>query len=282
VSQARSSGDLFAALDLDPTPVERPGGRVTIVRDRATGSEFAIKTIDRRDGAARADLAAAWTSYETSAAIEQPGVVRILDRRARRGLLAGGRSRVEVLMERVPGIDLARMVQVVRPDLLTAVAAALGVADALRAIHRKGFVHGDLDPSHAMVGPDGWVTLVSLDGAWRRGSIPVARRGASIFRAPEQAADRVSTAINARADLFGLAALTCFLATGSTALPENQELPGTLRTALARCLDPDPDRRPAGIFEVRPSLEAVLRYRGVEAGGRDLLAEWSSVVMRTL
>jgi serine/threonine-protein kinase len=286
VSGARTTtGRLFAALVLQPVPYASPEGRVRIVRDQATGECFALKTVDRGEGATRSELAAAWSSYETAAAIELPGVVRVLDRRSRRRVW-GGRGRVEVLMELVPGLDLDRMIQRARPDLATAVAAALGVADALHAMHRKGVYHGDLAPSHAMLRPDGHVTLVSLDGAWRRGSVPSPRRGASPFRAPEMAPARVSTATDFRADLFGLAALACILATGSTVVPDAREtgdaLPGTLRAVLERCLAPDPDRRPAGLFEVRPALQAVLRHRGIEEGGQARLAEWSSVVMRTL
>jgi serine/threonine-protein kinase len=45
----------------------------------------------------------------------------------------------------------------------------------------------------------------------------------------------------------------------------NPEVPGTLNETIMACLDPNPDRRPAGAFEVKHQLVAVARYLGLRA-----------------
>jgi serine/threonine-protein kinase len=44
------------------------------------------------------------------------------------------------------------------------------------------------------------------------------------------------------------------------------KIPGTLNEAILACVDPNPDRRPAGMFEVKNQLDAVAKYLGVSEG----------------
>jgi eukaryotic-like serine/threonine-protein kinase len=41
------------------------------------------------------------------------------------------------------------------------------------------------------------------------------------------------------------------------------KIPGTLNEAMLACLEMNPDKRPAGVFEVKNQLEAVAKYLGV-------------------
>ena len=44
------------------------------------------------------------------------------------------------------------------------------------------------------------------------------------------------------------------------------KIPGTLNEAILACLEMNPDKRPAGVFEVKNQLEAVAKYLGLSEG----------------
>jgi hypothetical protein len=164
--------------------------------------------------------------------------------------------------EYVPGRTLGRHVRERGP--LTGAAApafALGVAEALTAIHAQGVVHRDLKPGNVILAPDGPKVLdfgiaraVEETALTHTGGLV----GTPGWIAPEQYRGAPATD---RSDVFAWAGLVVFAATGrgpfgegtsdvlATRIisepPSLEGVPDDLRGLLERALDKDPARRPA-------------------------------------
>ncbi|WP_131746659.1 protein kinase [Frankia sp. Cppng1_Ct_nod] len=138
---------------------------------------------------------------------------------------------------------------------------AVGLADALVAIHAAGVVHRDLKPSNILVTWDGPKVIDfgiarAVDSAnhTRTGTLI----GTLIWMAPEQLRGERA---GPPADIFAWGACTVFAATGRqpfrgdrpqaiaiqimSAEPDLTDVPSALAAVLARALDKDPARRPA-------------------------------------
>ncbi|RKS05528.1 serine/threonine protein kinase [Nocardiopsis sp. Huas11] len=163
--------------------------------------------------------------------------------------------------EYVPGRTLGRHVRERGPLTGAAVAAfAMGVAEALTAIHAQGVVHRDLKPGNVILAPDGPKVLdfgiaraVEETALTHTGGLV----GTPGWIAPEQY--RGASAMD-RSDVFAWAGLVAFAATGrgpfgegtsdvlaSRIISEPPSLEGVplgLRDLLERALDKDPERRP--------------------------------------
>jgi serine/threonine-protein kinase len=150
-------------------------------------------------------------------------------------------------------------------------------------MHRRGVYHGDLKPGNLMLSKDGIVKVIDFGTAWIKGQPKDRVQGTPQYRAPEQANARV---VDEKTDLYNLGATMYRMLTGSYAndgiIPNgvdsafgrrfrvkspidlNPEIPGTLNEAIMGCLETDPDRRPAGAFEVKHQLVATARYLGLK------------------
>jgi serine/threonine protein kinase/Tfp pilus assembly protein PilF len=165
-----------------------------------------------------------------------------------------------LVMEYVPGIDLARMV-VERGPLAIAAAcdyvtqAALGLQHA----HEHGMVHRDITPRNLMLADDGRVKVLDFGLAYFVSkaktadslATPQLLLGSIDYMAPEQAADPYSTDI--RGDVYSLGCTLHFLLTGQPPFPE-----GTLLTKI----ESHAKERPPEVGDVRndvpPELSRVL------------------------
>ena len=152
-----------------------------------------------------------------------------------------------IVMEYVEGGSLAETLA--RDGVLSparVVAVARDCCSGLAYAHSAGLVHRDLKPQNLLLDHDGRVKIAdfgiarSLDGTslTLTGSV----LGTAGYLAPEQAGGEQ---VSAAADIYGLGVTLHQLATGTMPTPEApQALPEPVRSVVARCLDPDPGRRP--------------------------------------
>src|SRR4051794_17935866 len=152
-----------------------------------------------------------------------------------------------IVMEYVEGGSLAETLA--REGALSrdrVIAVARDCCAGLAYAHAAGLVHRDLKPQNLLLDLDGRVKIAdfgiarSLDGTslTLTGSV----LGTAGYLAPEQA-DGVQ--VSAAADIYGLGVTLHQLATGTMPGPDAQSaLPEPVASVVARCLDPDPGRRP--------------------------------------
>jgi serine/threonine protein kinase len=148
---------------------------------------------------------------------------------------------------------------------------AAGVAEAVSAIHRAGFVHLDLTPANVLLTRDG-PRVIDFGIARTLDPSGVASTGSPAgspgFMSPEQLA---GGQVDPRSDVFSFGAMLTYACTG--AAPAGREGPaGTggvadeeLRTLIARCLHEDPSARPT-VPELRAGLGASMPEDRISAG----------------
>ncbi|EGX54767.1 putative serine/threonine protein kinase, partial [Streptomyces zinciresistens K42] len=162
----------------------------------------------------------------------------------------------------VPGPTLAEVVEKDGPlggrELRT---LGLGLAEALREIHRAGLVHRDLKPGNVLMTEDGpRVIDFGISRASDHQSLTVTGRiiGTPPFMSPEQLASPRD--VTPSSDVFSLGSLMVFAAVGAGPFdadspymtgyqvlhepPDLSGVPAPLRDVVERCLDKDPDARP--------------------------------------
>jgi hypothetical protein len=212
------------------------------------------------------------------AAIDSPRVARLVDADplAEQPWLA---------TEYVPGRTLTDAVLADGPmsdDGLRAL--AVGVAQALRAIHDAGVVHRDLKPSNIMLAADGpkiidFGIVAGLPETVTASGIVLGSLG---YIAPELLVDGGRP--SSKADIFAWALTLVFASTGRSPFgdgpaeallyrtvnsrPDLRAIPASLRGLVSAALDKDPDRR--------PDASGILRHLEGAPGGLDHPADASA------
>jgi serine/threonine protein kinase len=237
---------------MQPTPsipgyelLERLGGgpltAVYAARDRATDAACAVKVL-RED----------WDDRDTA--------VKLLQREARAGLGVRHPHLVRVthahvthppyflVMDLLPGESLRRRL---RRDYRLGVTDAVWVtrqtAEALAALHRAGFLHGDVKPDNLRLIGDGTAVLIDLGFAHRPGENAAFLRrgyvlGTANYLAPELC-DLSAARAGPGSDLFSLGVTLFEMLTGRLPYP-----PGSLSQTVRRhhCDPPADIRRSVG------------------------------------
>jgi serine/threonine protein kinase len=180
------------------------GGPLTCVysaRDCATDTPCAVKVL-RED----------WEDQETAAklmqrearaglAVQHPHLVRFLDAHVTR-------PPYFLVMELLSGESLRRRLRRdYRLDLPTTVWIGRQTAEALAALHRAGFLHGDIKPDNIRLVEDGVAVLIDLGFAHRPGENILLHEqgyvlGTANYLAPEQCAFRLDAGLSS--DVFSL------------------------------------------------------------------------------
>lgn len=252
------------------------GSTIYLVQENPGGRKFALKVVERASEDDDIYIKQAHHEFKVARMLDHPAILKVYDLRAHRKWLKV-RS-VELLMEFVNGkvLDELKSPSV---GILTQVFSR--VAAAMVHMHRRGIYHGDLKPGNIMVSRSGDVKVIDFGTAWIRGEDKNRVQGTLYYMAPEQARNKV---VDERTDLYNFGATMYRMFTGEYAnigIPSlddgrigrsrlrspselNPDVPGTLNEAIMRCLEPNPDKRPAGMFEVQHQLDAVLRYLGLE------------------
>ncbi|MFD4025044.1 PQQ-binding-like beta-propeller repeat protein [Streptomyces sp. NPDC058576] len=158
---------------------------------------------------------------------------------------------------------------------------AIGLAEALRDIHRVGVVHRDLKPSNVVLSPEGpRVIDFGISRAADQQTLTMTGRviGTPPFMSPEQL--QAPRGVGPRSDVFSLGTLLVYAATGHgpfdadspyiTAYqvvheePSLGAVPMALRAVVEPCLDKEPEGRPSA-----DELLVLLRDLPAELGGTD-------------
>ncbi len=222
--------------------------------------------VERREGASLGEsvherlLRKIRDRAEALARLDHPGIVR---------LLAYRRDAPVLVYEYAPYGTLAwQLAHGWKPGVRDSVLVGIQVGDALRYIHSRGLVHGDIKPGNVFIGGEGRAKLGDFSGLVRLLS-SASRTGLPSqytigFRAPEQVyveyRNRARMAgVENRVDVYQLGNLILFLLTGETVdgeevMEASEKLEEVsipeLRELLSKMLAPDPVER--------PGMEAVL------------------------
>lgn len=156
---------------------------------------------------------------------------------------------------------------------------AIGLAEALRDIHRVGVVHRDLKPSNVVLSPEGpRVIDFGISRAVDQQTLTMTGRviGTPPFMSPEQL--QAPRGVGPRSDVFSLGTLLVYSATGRgpfdadspylTAYqvvheePSLGAVPVALRAVVESCLDKEPEGRPSA-----DELLVLLRDLPADLGG---------------
>ncbi|MFH8680873.1 PQQ-binding-like beta-propeller repeat protein [Streptomyces lydicus] len=181
---------------------------------------------------------------------------------------------------------------------------AIGLAEALRDIHRVGVIHRDLKPSNVVLSPEGpRVIDFGISRAVDQQTLTVTGRviGTPPFMSPEQLL--APREVGPRSDVFSLGTLLAYAAMGHGpfdaespyivayqvvhGVPSLEDVPAALRTVVESCLAKEPDGRPSAdelLVRLR-DLPADLDQsdaRGVGAGRtRDMITQHHSAAPAT-
>lgn len=248
--------------------------RTDVLRGRAkdTGAEAVLRVFPAvPDGAATES----WLRLLTAlAGATHPALARVLDG----GLLpVEGGARRWIALEYVMGRSASARIAEGPQSLVTACRRARALAAGLHLMHSRGAVHGGVRPTNLILRTDGSAVLVGMGRTYVRRDGAFAFSGAkteSPWVAPEASSDGALS--TPAADVYGLAALTHAMVTGSPpfsgdgvttprgprrkSLASEAALPPALDDLLDRALDLEADVRPTAedFGQVLAYVEATL------------------------
>lgn len=253
-------------------------GQVYLGYDRRLRRQVAIK-IHRLPSARRARRHALDEARKI-AAIQSPRVVQIYD------VMDSGDYLVMV-MEYVPGCDLAEYLSTVQPSVASVITVGADLAAALAAARQQGVVHGDLKAANVLITTAGRVKLTDF-GIAREPGDGQKEQGASVTAlSPEQA---LGLGLDMRADLFALGRLLYAMLAGQqpfrgspdiavrallereavplqAILQDAEAVPPQLLSLIQKLLDKDPAGRPANTHQVRHALRQAARQLPLSTAG---------------
>lgn len=176
------------------------------------------------------------------------------------------------VMEYIPGQNLEDVVKTHGPlPVPRACDLIHQVAWALMETHKHDLIHRDIKPSNILVAPDGQAKLLDFglvrDYEHRVTQLRAAL-GTPLYMAPEQALD--ASAVDHRADIYGLGATLFWCLTGREAFPAELNIAQALRKKLN---EPPPSVR-TWQPELPTELDAVVsRMMAIEPADRYPTAE---------
>jgi len=184
---------------------------------------------------------------------DQPTAIKLIQREARAGLAARHPHLVRLLhahvtrppyflvMELLPGESLRlRLRRDYRLDPATTLWIARQTAEALAALHRAGFVHGDVKPENIRLVDDGTAKLIDLGFAHRPGENTAMLRNGYILGTANYLAPELCTLerdADESSDIFSLGVTIFEMLTGRLPYP----LGSTRQTLHRHRCDPPAD-----------------------------------------
>lgn len=250
-------------------------GVVFLARDTKMRRSVAMKVLHVTQGAALGGGLP--HELEVLASLRHPNIVQMLDLETR------GRE-VALVMEFVPGGDLARRIDTERVSIGEALALWMDVASGLAAAHAARIVHCDVKPSNVLLDADGRAKLADFGVARDATLVTIGRtsalEGTPLYMSPEQLRGEP---VGPASDVFSAAAVAYRLLSGREIadvrgcrtpwdiliarqaaemppLPEG--LPDDAGRLLTECLSADPHARPDA-REVASRLGVILAIYGM-------------------
>jgi len=240
-------------------------GEVYRADDLRLGQPVALKFLPEGLRTEPVRLAQFHNEVRTARQVSHANVCRVYDIGEANGLLY-------LSMEYVDGEDLASSLRRIgRFPEDKAIEIARQLCAGLAAAHQRGVIHRDLKPANVMLDGAGRVRIMDF-GLAAVGAIEDVRVGTPAYMAPEQLLGREVTP---RSDIFALGLVMYELFTGRRAftaatmaeLVEQHEsralappstivstIDAAVERAILRCLDPDPERRPASALSISAAL----------------------------
>jgi len=243
-------------------------GEVYRAEDLTLGQVVALKFLPEALSQDAAALARFHAEVRTARQVSHPNVCRVFD-------IGDADGTLFLTMEYVDGEDLASVVRRIgrlSPDKATEIARQ--ICAGLAAAHERGVIHRDLKPANVMLDGAGKTRIMDFGLAGVAASIKGAdvRAGTPAYMAPEQLAGRE---VSTKSDLYSLGLILYEILTGKRAfeastIPELMKLreqgtitnPSTLvrdldpliERVILRCLETDPEKRPATALQVAAAL----------------------------
>jgi serine/threonine protein kinase len=243
-------------------------GEVYRAHDLTLAQEVALKFLPEVAARNPAALARFYNEVRIARQVSHSNVCRVYD-------LGEVEGQPYLSMEYVDGEDLGSLLRRIgRLPSDKAVEIARQLCAGLAAAHAKGVLHRDLKPANIMLNGRGQVVVTDFGLAALADEIPgeEIRNGTPAYMAPEQLAGREVTV---QSDIYSLGLVLYEVFTGKRAFeastlaelvrlhsettPVNpstlvKELDPAVESAILRCLDPEPSKRPSSALAVAASL----------------------------
>jgi serine/threonine-protein kinase len=274
-SSAAANRPKFRDIKLLVQGIIRADATGTIMRigdQNNLGKLYAMKVVKRDEPADDLYVELARCHCEASAKVSHPALLGYYDFQTRRQWFKVVRA--ELLMEYVvgksidqlPDLELAHLVQIFRQ-------AAAGLAH----LHRREMRHGDLQPSHIMLTRSGEVKVLGYGLNLLSDPLRANFKFNRAYLAPEQAKAK---AVSDKADIYSLGAVMYQAMTGQPAnigrraegelekIPTpsrlNPAISPLMNNILVHCLQSQPDKRPASMYDLQLKLDEAAKEMGAD------------------
>lgn len=205
-----AEGDAIGAYRVERLLGAGGMGSVYLAHDESLDRHVAIKVIRADQGTRLETLERFRAEARTMARMANPHVVGVHAMGEVRGL-------PYIVMEYVPGVDLAKLVQANGGPLRVAQALAIldQVCRGASAMHASGLIHGDLKPSNVLFGPAFRAVLTDFGLAHRIGAAAPAW-STPAYGAPELTRrDEDDADLSLRIDVYSIGVIAYELLTGT-------------------------------------------------------------------
>ncbi|HUW62861.1 MAG TPA: bifunctional serine/threonine-protein kinase/formylglycine-generating enzyme family protein [Candidatus Bathyarchaeia archaeon] len=235
-------------------------GCIYHVRDNALHEEVALKTLLPQFVRDKMVVERFFNEARIARALSHPNIVRVHD-------IGVTGEIIYISMELVRGKSLRSMLETSVTEDYIPFKQALKITDQLCAAldyaHRHT-IHRDIKPENVMVCDDGTVKLMDfgisklMDSSRLTGTSII--MGTPMYMSPEQL--RNSANVDARADIYSIGVMLYELLTGnlptSLSKPASQitrGIPAAVDNIVAKCVEPDPEKRFQSAADLRAALE---------------------------
>jgi tetratricopeptide (TPR) repeat protein len=238
-------------------------GETWRAHDAANDSEVVVKLLRPEIAAQPAAAEVLHRELETTRVLDHPAIARV------QAVVSDGPTKF-LVRPFIPGTDLAALRG---RDWGESVPAAVGVAEALAAMHARGFVHRDLKSSNVVLRPDGAVILIDLGAAAPAGDATTPNAFSPYSASPQQLLGEPPSAAD---DAYAFGVLLYELLSGYPPFYPNitrervlegtvpplraaKAIPPALGALVMRLLAKRPDERPADLARVATDLRDIVR-----------------------